>query len=217
MYNRNNVVLQASAWLGCKESNGTHKQIIDIYNNHKPRARGYKVKYTDAWCATFVSAVAIKLGYTDIIPTECSCPKMIALLKKKGSFVEADDYIPKAGDILFYDWDDNGNGDNKGTPDHVGIVERVNGNQVVVIEGNYMNGVNRRVVKLNGRNIRGWGAPKYDENASEASEPFKSVSEVAKEVMRGMWGNGTNRFERLRKAGYDPQEVQRKVNELLRG
>ncbi len=56
------VVEQAKAWLGYKESNGTHKTIIDVYNSHKPLARGYKVKYTDAWCATFVSAVAVKLG-----------------------------------------------------------------------------------------------------------------------------------------------------------
>ena len=75
------VVAGAQAWLGRKESDGSHREIIDIYNAHKPLARGYKVTYTDAWCATFVSAVAIKLGYTDIIPTECGCPKMIELFK----------------------------------------------------------------------------------------------------------------------------------------
>ena len=95
-----NVVKQAQAWIGCKESNGTHKPIIDVYNAHTPLARGYKVKYTDEWCATFVSAVAIKCGYTDIIPTECSCPKMIDLLKNLGSFDENDARTPKAGDII---------------------------------------------------------------------------------------------------------------------
>ena len=58
--------------------------IIDTYNSHKPLARGYAMKYTDAWCATFVSAVSIKCGLTDILPTECSCGEMIALFKKLG-------------------------------------------------------------------------------------------------------------------------------------
>ena len=86
-----NVVAQAQAWLGFNEKDGTHEGIIDLYNAHKPLARGYAVKYTDAWCATFVSAVAIKLGYTDIIPTECGCNQMIALFQKMGCFVERDD------------------------------------------------------------------------------------------------------------------------------
>ena len=159
------VVEQAKAWLGFKESDGTHKQIIDLYNSHKPLARGYAVKYTDAWCATFVSAVAIKLGYTDIIPTECSCTKMIELLKKIGAWVEHDAYVPKPGDIMFYDWDDNGKGDNTGSSDHVGIVEKVVGDTITVIEGNYSNSVKRRTMKVNGKTIRGYGVPKYDEEA----------------------------------------------------
>ena len=40
--------------------------IIDLYNSHKPLARGYPVKYTDAWCSTFASAVAIQAGLTSI-------------------------------------------------------------------------------------------------------------------------------------------------------
>lgn len=34
----------ADAWLGCKESDGSHKPIIDIYNAHEPLAQGYQVK-----------------------------------------------------------------------------------------------------------------------------------------------------------------------------
>lgn len=156
------VVEQAVSMLGCNESNGTHKQIIDVYNSHKPLARGYAVKYNDEWCATFVSAVSIKVGYTDIIPTECSCPKMVELFKKLGSWVENENRIPNAGDIIFYDWRDNGVGDNMGDADHVGIVEKVSGNTITVIEGNYSNSVKRRYLEVNGRYIRGYGVPKYD-------------------------------------------------------
>ena len=156
------VVAQAKAWLGKNEADGSHKEIINVYNSQRPLPRGYKVKYTDAWCATFVSAVAVKLGYTDIIPTECSCPKMIQLLKNIGAWVENDAYVPKGGDLLFYDFDDNGAGDNTGGTDHIGIVEKVEGSTITVIEGNYSNSVKRRYIKVNGRYIRGYGVPKYD-------------------------------------------------------
>lgn len=43
----------------------------------------------------------------------------------------------------------------------------------------------------------------------------KSVDEVAKEVIRGEWGNGDERYNRLTNAGYNYNEVQAKVNELL--
>lgn len=171
------VVEQAKAWLGKKESNGTHKEIIDVYNSHTPRARGYKVTYTDAWCATFVSAVSVKLGYTDIMPTECSCNKMIELLKAKGVWVENENRTPNPGDILFYDWEDDGKGDNKGRSDHVGIVEKVSNGKITIIEGNYKNGVNRRTLKVNGKYIRGYGVPKYDKEAAE--KPAKSESKPA--------------------------------------
>ena len=43
----------------------------------------------------------------------------------------------------------------------------------------------------------------------------KSIDELAKEVIRGEWGNGRNRREALEKAGYDYNEVQSRVNELM--
>ena len=100
-WQRDSVIAQARAWLGKNEADGSHKEIIDVYNSHKPLARGYAVKYTDAWCATFVSAVAIKCGLTDILPTECSCGEMIALFKKLGEWIENDAYVPKPGDVIF--------------------------------------------------------------------------------------------------------------------
>lgn len=158
---REKIVKQAQSWIGCKESDGTHRKIIDVYNADKPLPRGYKVSYTDAWCATFVTACAIKCGATDIIPKECSCNKMIELFKKLGCYVENDAHVPAAGDIMFYDWDDTGKGDNVGVSDHVGIVEKVSGDTVTVIEGNYNNACKRRTMKVNGRYIRGYGVPKY--------------------------------------------------------
>ena len=143
------LVAQARSWIGCKESDGSHRKIIDVYNGHRPLARNYRVQYTDAWCATFVSACAIKTGMTDIIPTECGCGQMVQLFQALGEWDENDGRVPKAGDIIFYDWDDSGSGDNTGWPDHVGIVESVSGNNITVIEGNKNNAVGRRTLQVN--------------------------------------------------------------------
>ncbi len=43
----------------------------------------------------------------------------------------------------------------------------------------------------------------------------KTVDEVAKEVIRGVWGNGADRKKKLTAAGYDYSAVQKRVNELL--
>lgn len=43
----------------------------------------------------------------------------------------------------------------------------------------------------------------------------KTVEQLAKEVIDGKWGNGTDRKNRLTKAGYNYSEVQKKVNELV--
>ena len=163
------VLKYAKAWLGYSEANGKFKEIIDTYNAHTPRARGYRVQYSDEWCATFVSACAIKAGATKIIPTECSCNYMIAAFKNIGCWIENDAYRPSAGDIIFYDWQDNGVGDNKGGSDHVGIVESVSGDMITVIEGNKNETVARRNIKVNGKYIRGYGVPKYDKPKPQTS------------------------------------------------
>lgn len=191
------TVAQAKAWLGCRESDGSHKVIIDTYNAHKPLARGYKVRYTDSWCAAFVSAVAIKAGCTHIIPTECSCNRMIALLQKMGAWEEKDGFVPRPGDLLFYDWQDSGRGDNRGDSDHVGIVEKVEGNTVTVIEGNYQNAVKRRILKIDGKNIRGYGVPRYD------IEPKKQeVCKVEVQVLKKGAKGGAVKAMQLLLMGY---------------
>lgn len=44
---------------------------------------------------------------------------------------------------------------------------------------------------------------------------LKSMDEIAREVIRGDWGNGADRKNRLTAAGYDYAAVQTRVNELL--
>lgn len=217
---REKAVNTAKAWEGCKESNGTHKPIIDLYNSVKPLPRGYAVKYNDAWCATFVSAVGIKAGLSQIILRECGCGAMVDLYKAAGRWQENDAYVPDMGDVVFYDWQDSGKGDNTGYPDHVGMVCGVSGSTIEVIEGNKNNAVEYRDLQVNGRYIRGYGLPDYKSMAT-AAEPAtpakKSVAEVAREVKAGKWGNNPERKKRLEAAGYNYAEVQAAVNALMNG
>lgn len=214
----NTIIKQAQALVGVKEGSAGHKAIIDTYNAHKPLARGYKVKYTDEWCATFVSAVAIKCGATDIIPTECSCGRMVQLMQQMGIWIEDESKTtPKPGDIIMYDWADSGRGNNTGWPDHVGIVEKVEGGQMTVIEGNLNNAVARRTLAVNGRYIRGYGRPKYQAEPVKPTAPKKSLDEVAKDVIDGKYGNGEARKQKLKAEGYDPEAVRARVNALLAG
>lgn len=210
------VVEKIWSWIGKNEYDGTHKEIINIYNTQPKLPRGYKVKYTDEWCATTVSAVAVDLGYTSIIPTECSCQKMIEKAVIMGIWEENDGYTPSPGDIIFYDWQDSGFGDNKGWSDHVGIVEKVANGKITVIEGNYSRAVNRRLIAINGKYIRGFICPRYDLEESPKSDA-KLIREIAKEVLMGKWGNGKIRREKLTNAGYSYDEVQKVVNKLVRG
>lgn len=207
---RNKIVETAESYHGIREGSAAHRDIVDTYNSILPHPRGYQLTMADPWCAAYVSAMAVKCGLTDIIPVECSCTKMIELLKEMGRWQERDDYIPQPGDILFYDWQDDGKGDNTGIPDHVGIVTACEDGKITVIEGNYQNAVRTREVPVDGKYIRGYGVPDY---ASMADH--KSVDELAREVIAGKWGNGQERKDRLLAEGYDPEVIQDRVNELM--
>ena len=55
----------------------------------------------------------------------------------------------------------------------------------------------------------------YDEKGHEVYSNKKSVTDIAREVIQGNWGNGAERKKRLTEAGYDYDAVQNKVNEIL--
>lgn len=220
-YSRQKVVDLVNSWIGKKESDGSYKSIIDIYNTQKSFPRGTKMQYGWAWCACTWSALAVKLGYTAIMPVEISCYYLIEQAKKMGVWVENDGYVPKPGDAVLYDWQDNGVGDNVGAPDHVGTVTEVyqSAGYFVVVEGNYSNQVKKRTISINGKYIRGFIAPKYTDNAVKpaAVSGNKDVTTVAREVIAGAWETGDTRKTKLTAAGYDYAKVQTKVNEILNG
>lgn len=181
---RKKVVDTAKKYVGLKEKDAKHLEILSVYNNHKPLARSYAVQPYDAWCATFVSAVSIMCDLTDIMPTECGCQKMIELYQKIGRWKEDESYVPSTGDVIMYDWQDNGNGDNKGAADHVGIVVSVRSGIIKVIEGNISDSVGYRNINVNGKNIRGYCLPDYASKASDDAVEEKPVEEPAKETVK---------------------------------
>lgn len=218
---REKVVATAKAWIGYNEADGSHRQIVDVYNAHRPLARGYALKYTDAWCAGFVSAVAIKLGLTDIMPTEVGVGEMIKLYQRLGRWKESDSYVPKPGDIIMYAWGDSGVGDCTSGASHVGIVVSCDGKVITVIEGNKSDAVGYREIAVNGRYIRGFGLPDYASKATEAEPetpaPTPAPEEPKKEdtitmelrmLKRGMSGNDVRAAMLLMKdKGYYPWNI----------
>ena len=214
---RQKVVATAKAWIGYNEADGSHRKIVDVYNSHRPLARGYALKYTDAWCAGFVSAVAIKLGLTDIMPTEVGVGEMIKLYQRLGRWKESDSYIPKPGDVIMYAWGDNGVGDCQSGASHVGIVVSCDGKTITVIEGNKANAVGYREIAVNGRYIRGFGLPDYASKADKEPEPTPTPAPAEKEakirmelrmLKKGMSGNDVRAAMLLMKdKGYYPDAI----------
>ena len=179
---RSAVCAQARSWLGCHESDGSHKAIIDLYNKYKPPGE-YTMRYVDAWCAAFSSAVgmavcaanALPCKPYDLIPASAACDPKIAEYIRRGTWVEDDAYLPTPGDEIFYDWQDSGTVDNAGSSDHVGIVVAVDGSTITVIEGNKSDAVGYRRIQRNDCYIRGYGIPDYAKYAASVPTDGQGV------------------------------------------
>ena len=175
-------------WEGAKKGSPTHIEILNIYNSYAPLARGYAVKLNDAWCAATASAAWITAGVAEWTGTECSCSKLIEIAKSKGIWVENDKYVPRIGDAVLYDWDDGTNyaaADNKGNPEHIGIVVKSGMDAYTVIEGNKGGAVGKRCLAINARYVRGFITPDYaryaeelTERETETADRYQSVDEL---------------------------------------
>lgn len=114
---------------------------------------------------------------------------------------------------------------------HTGLVYKVDDTYFYTIEGNTSGasgvvanggGVTKKKYSISaykGKVI--FGRPKYDKEekkpVNKANTAKKTVSEIAKEVIDGKWGNGTDRTNALKAAGYNVDAVQTEVNKLLSG
>lgn len=175
------------SWIGYSESNGKHRQIIDIYNSYSPPARGYRMTYTDSWCDATVSAAFIKADAVQMIGgPECGVEEHIKLFQRAGIWVEDGTVVPKPGYIVCYNWDTSVQ-PNNGYADHIGIVEQVTSSSVIVIEGNMGHCVGRRSMPIGWGYIRGYAVPAYLTASTSAGSGSSAVVSPAppKAVLSG--------------------------------
>jgi hypothetical protein len=106
---------------------------------------------------------------------------MITMAKSMGIWQENDGYVPDPADAVLYDWEDSGKGDNAGTPDHIGIVIAVDKSRgtFVVMEGNKNESVERRTMSIDGKYIRGFITPRFNN-----AVPVPAKKEEAKAVAK---------------------------------
>ena len=105
------------------------------------------------WCACFVSWCADQCGLIDAgaVPKFALCSDGAAWFAARGRLMDGS-YVPSPGDIIFFDWGDDG------SIDHVGIVESVSGGRVYTVEGNSGDQVRRKSYFLNSTSIYGYGS-----------------------------------------------------------
>lgn len=192
----------------------TAKRILEIaraeIGNKESPAGSNRQKYGEAygwngvaWCAIFVWWCLHKADADALLPKKtASCWELMNEAKKAGLWVTSD-YRP--GDALIYKF---------GASYHTGICESVSGNVVTAIEGNtgINNNANGGMVMRRQRKVtfvKGAVRPKYDAD--------KPLALIAQEVIDGKWGNGDARIKCLTEAGYNPADVQKRVNRLSRG
>lgn len=192
------LIQQAKRYLGMTTGDERQKALIQAYNRVQPRPQGYCVKATDDWCDVFVTVMADQTHLAQTIGRECSVKRHVDWFKQQG--IWRGRIHPEVGDIITFDWEGNG------WPDHIGIVSGVTGERVDTIEGNTNGCVACRDYPLTSAVIYGYARPRYTRSP---------LNDIVSEVLQGKWGNGREREERLRAAGYDYAAVQAAVNHHL--
>ena len=198
---------EARKLIGIKQYSKAHKQLIDDYNAVKPLPAGYKMTYDDSWCDAFISVIADRASASYLTGRECGVERHIVIFKTLGIWLGVQ--RPLVGDLVTFDWD------GFGFADHIGIVESIKGEQITTIEGNTQNTVDRRTYIWNDWRIKGYARPKYGSPNKDKETALKTNDEIAKEILKGLWGDGKERVDQLKAKGYDPIKIQQKVNELM--
>ena len=205
-YNKNpNILHEKTAGAGQDNYTIYGKEMHDIY----PQIMDFPAPWCDSfvdWCFYKAYGIAtakslLNGNFDDYTVASCQ------MYQKHNALFD----YPMTGDQVFF----TKNGKSSGCY-HTGIVYKVDGTYFYTIEGNTSNandvisnggGVAKKkynVLRYEGKSL--FGRPKYD---------VKSIEEIAKEVIKGLWGTGEARKSRLKNAGHDYQAVQNKVNELL--
>lgn len=203
-------------------SNNWNKFAADIDKNHPDFYNGKKNGYD--WCDIFNDDIHIRAAggdaeiarkglYQPKKSTGAGCPFSAQFYRDNNAWIKRGG-TPLPGDQIFFG--------PEGDEYHTGIVVKVTSSTVYTVEGNSSEMVAARNYSRSYSEITGYGRPKYlgsssGSAAKTTTTPKKSVTDIAKEVIAGKWGNGEARKTKLTAAGYSYSAVQAKVNEILKG
>ena len=183
------MVSEAEKWVGYleKKSNADLDSYTGNagYNNYTIFGQWYGANGV-YWCDEFVSYVAAHSGNDDVVGKFASCPYHVAFFAKQGRYhTRASGYVPKVGDIIFFD---DGSTVSASNPywnaGHVGIVYSVDSSNVYTIEGNTSSasgvvanggGVAKKSYSRSYSKILGYGNPAYSNSTTPTTE--NSVAE----------------------------------------
>ena len=159
---RDKIVEIATAEIGYIEKNSDK----DLENNTANVGTRDYTKYgkwfgsnPGPWCCKFICWVYYKAGSLNLIKKTAGCGTELSYFKKNKLF-EPRGYKPEKADIIFINWD------SKSSPDHVGIVKKVDSKYVYTIEGNRSNKVAEAKYLLTDSRIIGYGTPVFSKYES---------------------------------------------------
>ena len=233
---REHFVETAKKFIGFNESNGTAQKIMDVYDEMIDKSDvcsrwGCRHLYFTKswhWCEAYVSAMAYIAGCCDVVPCEMSCWS-VQQMAKKG--LNGSKWIPygqgnqnniQIGDLVLFDWD----GGHSET-DHVGIITCVSSTGFTTVEGNingtgsgvnYLGKVGTRSVNWTNNVVTGFVHCNFanSTNVKPKEMTEAEVLAIAKRVVKGEFGNGSERRKKLEAIGANPYVVQAVVNNLMK-
>ena len=185
---------------------------------------------TDSQCNVLANCVGYACGrFNEIIGSmkypSLNCNAENFIERAKNTYGLEISSVPALGGIMVWQKGTLSGNDGAG---HVAIVEKIiDSNTIYTSESGYGGSAFWNSTRRNTNGRWGLGSaytfrgcivnPAIGKVVAPTPTPSakKSVDEVAKEVIRGEWGNGDERYNRLTNAEYNYNEVQAKVNELL--
>lgn len=159
------VISMLSATLSESQLSGRGTQIVEVALSQEGNDGSVYWNYTmgseyidgtmTPWCACFVSWCANECGYLDsgLFPKSGSVSRYKSFFESMGLYHDAQDYIPKTGDLIIF-----------ARNEHIGIVQYVESGRVITIEGNASNAVHTRSYSLGNENISGYCTPEYPQS-----------------------------------------------------
>lgn len=217
----------AASQLGYTEDSGNKTKYAKYFDTEAWQWFNTK-KQGAEWCAIFICWLFCQLIGPDRARSFLGCPApkdncaagvkyLWQYLCKRGWKVDKTKGQP--GDIIFLN-------SNK----HVGLIQKVENGKYITIEGNKSNKVAQGSYKVTSSTVYGICRPAWSEidnvSAPAPSQPAPAPAPfgytageiaVAKDVIKGKYGNGQARRLNLQRAGYDYSRIQTIVNKILKG